>query len=127
MFDSENLFKAKIVQLILIKEPFEAIEALSRHYTIDVPRLKVGMPKGCSKKVGCYVAKTKTIHVMNQEKLEEPFVILHEFYHHLRTRDGEHRGTEKHADKFAEEFIEAFKIYHRYSYHVSYNYKNQTT
>ncbi|MCL6578086.1 MAG: hypothetical protein K6T73_01700 [Candidatus Bathyarchaeota archaeon] len=127
MFTSENLFKAKIVQLILMKEPIEAIEALSHHYCVDVPHLKVGMPKKYSKKVGCYVAKTKTIHVMNQEKLEEPFVILHEFYHHLRTRDGEHRGTEKHADKFAEEFIEAFKIYHRYSFYVSYNYKNQTT
>jgi len=124
---NENLFKTKIVQLILIKEPFEAIEALSRHYTIEVPCLKVGMPKECSKKIGCYVAKTKTIHVMNQEKLEEPFVILHEFYHHLRTQDGKHRGTEKHADKFAEGFIEVFKIYHRYSYHVSHNYKNQTT
>ena len=115
MFTSENLFKAKIVQLILMKEPIEAIEALSHHYCVDVPRLKVGMPKKYSKKVGCYVAKTKTIHVMNQEKLEEPFVILHEFYHHLRTQDGKHRGTEKHANKFAEEFIEAFKIYHRYS------------
>lgn len=124
MFTSEDLFKAKIVQLILMKEPLEAIEALSHHYGVDVPRLKVGMPKKYSKKVGCYVSKTKTIHVMNQEKLEEPFVILHEFYHHLRTQDEKHRGTEKHANKFAEDFIEAFKFYHKYSYHVSYKYKN---
>jgi hypothetical protein len=46
---------------------------------------------------------------MNQEYLDNPFVILHEFYHHLRTHGMEHRGTEKYANRFAEEFIEAFK------------------
>jgi hypothetical protein len=40
----------------------------------------------------------------------EPFVVLHEFYHHLRTAlDRKHRGTEKYADEFAREFIEAYK------------------
>ena len=107
--DNEYQFKAKIVQIILMKENVEAIKALSSHYSVDIPHLKVGMPKRYSKNVGCYVSKTKTIHVMNQEYLDNPFVILHEFYHHLRTQVGEHRGTEKHANKFAEEFIEAFK------------------
>jgi hypothetical protein len=107
--DSEYLFKAKIVQTILKKENVEAIEALSHHYSVDIPNLKVGMPKRYSKNVGCYVSKTKTIHVMNQEYLDNPFVILHEFYHHLRTHGREHRGTEKYANRFAEEFIEAFK------------------
>jgi len=120
MFDREHLFKARVVQLILMKETDEALKALSQHYRVDIPRLKVGMPKKHSKKVGCYVSKTKTIHITNQEKLEDPFVILHEFYHHLRTRDKKHRGTEKHANRFAEEFIEAFKTFHRYSYNVSY-------
>ncbi len=82
MLNSEYLFKAKIVQIILMKENFEAIKALSHHYGVDIPNLKVGMPKRYSKKVGCYVSKTKTIHVMNQEYLDNPFVILHEFYHH---------------------------------------------
>ena len=109
MLNSEYLFKAKIVQMILMKENVETIKALSHHYDVDIPRLKVGMPKRYSKKVGCYVSKTKTMHVMNQEYLDNPFVILHEFYHHLRTQDREHRGTEKYANKFAEEFIEAFK------------------
>ena len=109
LLDSIYLFKAKIVQMILMKENVEAIRALSYHYSVNEPNLKVGMPKGYSKKVGCYVSKTKTIHVANQEYLDNPFVILHEFYHHLRTQAGEHRGTEKHANKFAEEFIEAFK------------------
>ena len=109
MPNSEYLFKAKITQMILVKENFEAIKALSRHYGVDIPHLKVGMPKRHSKRAGCYVSKTKTIHVMNREYLDNPFVVLHEFYHHLRTRDREHRGTEKYANRFAEEFIGAFK------------------
>ena len=109
MLKSEYLFKAKIVQMILTKENVEAIKALSHHYGVAIPHLKVGMPKKYSKKVGCYVSKTKTIHFMNREYLNNPFVILHEFYHHLRTRGREHRGTEKYANRFAEEFIEAFK------------------
>lgn len=121
MFTSEQLFKAKIVQLILMKEADDAVKALSDHYSVVVPHLKVGMPKKYSKKAGCYVSKTKTIHVMNREKLEDPFVILHEFYHHLRTHDGKHRGTEKYANRFAEEFVEAFRTLHMYSFHVSYS------
>jgi len=109
MLNSEYLFKAKIVQMILTKENVEAINALSQHYGVDIPHLKVGMPKKYSKKVGCYVSTTKTIHFMNQDYLNNPFVVLHEFYHHLRTQGREHRGTEKYANRFAEEFIEAFK------------------
>jgi len=120
MLNPENLFKARVVQLILIKETDEALKALSQHYSVDVPYLKVGMPKKHSKKVGCYVAKTKTNHVMSREKLEDPFVILHEFYHHLRIQDRKHKGTEKHADRFAEEFLEAFQTFHNYSFHVSF-------
>jgi len=120
MFDREHVFKARVVQLILMKESGEALKALSQYYKVDVPNLKVGMPKKHSKKVGCYVSKTKTIHVMSQEKLVDPFVILHEFYHHLRTQNRKHRGTEKHANRFAEEFIEAFQTFHGYSFHVSY-------
>lgn len=109
MLSNESLFRAKIVRMILMKENIDAVEALSDHYGVGIPLLKVGMPRGHSKNVGCYVSKTKTIHVMNQEYFDNPFVILHEFYHHLRTQDGEHRGTEKYANKFAEEFIKAFK------------------
>jgi len=120
MHNREHLFKARIVQLILMKETDEALKALSHHHNVDAPHLKVGMPKKYSKKIGCYVSKTKTIHVTSQEKLEDPFVILHEFYHHLRTQDRKHRGTEKHANRFAEEFIEAFQTFRKYSFHVSY-------
>jgi hypothetical protein len=101
-------FKAKIVQLILQGQTDEALNMLSNHYNVDIPRLKVGMPKGHGK-VGCYVSKTKTIHVANREKFGDPFVVLHEFYHHLRTVGGKHLGTEKNADKFAQEYIKAYK------------------
>lgn len=109
MLNRENQFKARIVELILLKRVDEAREELSRHYNVVTPNLKVGMPKRHRGKIGCYAAKTKTIHVINHEKLEDPFVILHEFYHHLRTQDGKHKGTEKNANRFAVEFIEAFK------------------
>jgi len=123
MTDNELLFKTGIVRLILLKETDDAIKALSRHYGIDVPRLKVGMPKKSGRNVGCYVSKTKTIHLADREKLEEPFVVLHEFYHHLRTHGKEHLGTEKHADRFAEEFIEAYQTFRKYSFNVSYKYE----
>ena len=113
------MFKVKIVHMILNKKTDDALKALSDFYRVDAPRLKVGLPKKYSKNVGCYVSKTKTIHVSSGEKLEDPFVILHEFYHHLRMQDGKHRGTEKYANKFAMDFIEAFKTSRRYSFHVS--------
>jgi len=119
LLGNEQLFKAKIVQLILKKETDEAIKALSQHYSVRVPSLKVGMPKKYGRKAGCYVSQTRTIHVMSREKLEDPFVVLHEFYHHLRTHGGEHRGTERHADRFAKEFIEAFQTFRKYSFTFS--------
>ena len=73
MLSKEDSFKARIVQLILRKEVDDALEALSQHYKVDVPRFKVGMPKKTGGKAGCYVPNTKTIHVVNQEKLEDPW------------------------------------------------------
>jgi len=122
MTSKDFQFKAQIVQLIIKNEAAEAIKILSHHYNVDPPRLKVGMPKKSGRKVGCYVSKTITIHLVDREKLQDPFVILHEFYHHLRTHGREHLGTEKHADRFAEEFIEAYQTFHKYSFDVSYNY-----
>jgi len=109
MLDDERLFKAEIVRLILTKDVYDALNALSTHYHVDTPKLKVGMPKKYKSKAGCYIAKTKTIHVSSREMLDNPFVILHEFYHHLRTQNEKHKGTEKYANKFAENFIKAFQ------------------
>lgn len=120
MSNEEILFKTRIVQLILKNRAEEAIRALSAHYDVTVPNLKVGLPKKNRRKVACYVAETKTIHVGSRVELEDPFVILHEFYHHLRMHGRKHLGTEKHADRFAKEFIGVYQAFSKYSFTVSY-------
>lgn len=109
--DSEGVFRAKIVHLILSRNPEEALKLLSQHCHVVTPDLRVGMPKGHRKNFGCYIAGKKTIHVSDRDNLYNPYLILHEFYHHLRTTDKKHRGTEKHANKFAREYIEAYKVF----------------
>ncbi len=102
------IFKSRVVEEILMKRPENAVRLLGQHYNVEAPGLQVGVVKGHSTKVlGIYVSRKKTIFVRSREVLYDPFVILHEFYHHLRTRAKEHRGTERHADRFAKDFIEA--------------------
>jgi hypothetical protein len=106
-------FKAKIVFLILSKETEHALELLAKNYNVEIPRLKVGLPKGHTRNAyGTYTNKNRTISVLNSEIFSNPFVILHEFYHHLRTNsvDQQHRGTEKNADKFALDFIKEYQL-----------------
>lgn len=107
----EQKFKATIVWLILNGKVEKALEMLARKYRVKVPIIEVGLPKRRKSKVqGCYNAKKRTISVLNSDTLRDPFVILHEFYHHLRTNeDAKHRGTEKYADTFAEDYIEVYK------------------
>jgi len=110
---SQQDFKPAVVQLILDGKTEEALDLLAKTYKVRTPRLKVGLPKG--RKVtayGCYSVQDETISVLNSDVLANPFVILHEFYHHLRSRcvDKMHRGTEKGADKFAIEFIQAYQV-----------------
>lgn len=111
MMNLEDRFKALIVWLILNGKTEKALELLAKYYKVDVPKLSVGLPKGRKRKaLGCYSTKSKTIFVLNSETLKQPFVIIHEFYHHLRTNvNTKHKGTEKYADKFAEEYIKAYK------------------
>jgi hypothetical protein len=110
MEQSEQNAKAFIVWLILNGKTEEALEFLAKHYRVTTPKLKIGLPRGRKiQTLGCYRAKDKTIFVLNSDKLKEPSLILHEFYHHLRTDiDLKHRGTEKHANRFAEAFIQAY-------------------
>jgi hypothetical protein len=107
----ERGFKARVVWLIVNGQAEEALEELAEHYRVEVPRLRVGLPKGYRKKaLGCYSARGNTICVLNSDVLKEPFVILHEFYHCVRTGlDVRHRGTERYANEFAMEFIQAYK------------------
>jgi Zn-dependent peptidase ImmA (M78 family) len=98
-------FKARIVFLILSKEPENALNQLSSHYEVQAPDIKIGMPKGKAKRRACYNASNKTIFLSHRDVLDNPHVLLHEFYHHLRSRGGKHRGTEKLANEFAREFL----------------------
>jgi hypothetical protein len=111
--------KAFIVHLILSKETEKALERLSTLNRIDEPKLKVGAVKGKKKALAVYVEKEKTIYVANGDTLWDPFVVLHEFYHHLRCRSGKHRGTEKLADAYAVDFINAYKAVVSSSYRTS--------
>jgi len=102
-------FKPMVVWLIINGKPEEALKLLAKEYNVDVPKLKVGLPKGYKiKAFGCYTSKDETISVLNSDVVVNPFVVIHEFYHHLRYHGMRHRGTEKHADKFAEGFIVAY-------------------
>jgi hypothetical protein len=107
---SEIEFRASVVRLILNGKAEKALGQLAEHYNADLPRIRVGLPNRHRKNtLGCYTAKNQTISVLNSDMLKEPAVVLHEFYHHLRTSiDKKHRGTENYACKFAMEFIEAY-------------------
>ena len=109
---AQENFKPLVVWLILNGKPEDALELLAKKYQVNVPDLKVGLPKGHKiKACGCYTSKNQTISVLNSDVLVNPFVVIHEFYHHLRSKsvDRMHKGTEKNADKFALDFIEAYK------------------
>jgi Zn-dependent peptidase ImmA (M78 family) len=104
--------KAFMVWLILNQQAEEALSQLAKQYGVSVPRLKVGLPKGHKKNImGCYQSRNETISVFNSDTLGNPFVILHEFYHHLRSRsvDKQHKGTERNADLFAAEFLREYQ------------------
>lgn len=105
------MFKAAIVWLIANGKTEEALKKLAQHYNVEVPKLRVGLPKGHKTRIqGCYDPKSNTISVLDSDVLKQPFTILHEFYHHTRTGlDARHRGTEKYANEFAMEFIQAYK------------------
>ena len=88
----------------------EAISVLSKWYKVSEPRLGVGVVEGKTKGVAAvYSQRRKEILAARREYLYNPFVMVHEFYHHLRSVSGKHRGTEKQADKFALEFIAAYQ------------------
>ena len=107
--NDKEIFRAKIVHLIISREPEEALESLSQYYHVATPKLRVGVQKGQGKAAGCYVASKKTIYVSDKENLYNPYLILHEFYHHLRTTGKKHKGTEKYANRFAKEYVETYK------------------
>jgi hypothetical protein len=103
---NEQEFRARIVGHILAGKPENSIRLLSEYYGIVVPSLRVGTVKGHRKVVACYVEKEKRIYLSRSELLTNPFVILHEFYHHLRASStAKNPQVDKRADLFALNFI----------------------
>jgi len=99
-------FHAQVVRLIRVeRKPEDAVDLLSKHYKVETPLLKMGLPKGENSALGCYLTREKTIYISTQEYLYDPYIIIHEFYHHLRSVTGKHRGTERHARDFALQFL----------------------
>ena len=87
------------------KRPEDALDALCSHYRVEKPGLRIGLPKGEKRALGCYVHRDRTIYMSSEEYLFDPYVLIHEFYHHLRHVGGKHRGTERHARDFALGFL----------------------
>src|ERR1700739_4554288 len=101
--------KATVVALILDPNTEGTIQVLSKWYKVSQPKLGVGVVEGRTKGIAAvYSQKRKEIFAANREFLYDPFVMIHEFYHHLRSVSGRHRGTEKQADRFALDFIVVF-------------------
>ncbi|MCD6196054.1 MAG: hypothetical protein J7J82_04635 [Staphylothermus sp.] len=97
----EKLVRAIAVKYILDGEAEKAIRLLSRFYGVVEPKIKIGLPRKYKNALGCYDPKKRIIYLKSSAQYKDPFVILHEFYHHLRSTTGKHRGTEKNADRYA--------------------------
>ena len=110
MSGPDDLMQAKIVHLILNKKTEEALEMLSDFYHVDTPEIVVGTIKGKRRTVyAVYVQKERKIYALNSDIFYNPFVVLHEYYHHIRSKGGTHRGSEKRANLYAQHFIMAYK------------------
>jgi hypothetical protein len=105
----DELTKTQIVLMILNKKTEQALQNLSKFYNVTPPEIVVGTVKGKRKTVyAVYVQKESKIYAINSDIFYNPFIVLHEFYHHLRTKGGIHRGSEKNANKYAKSFIDAY-------------------
>jgi hypothetical protein len=106
----DDITKARIVHMILNRNTEEALQKLSKFYNVTSPEIVVGTIKGKRRTVyAVYVQKERRIYVINSDVFNNPFIVLHEFYHHIRTRAGVHRGSEKHANMYAKSFIDSYK------------------
>ena len=108
-FGSIRDFRAAVVRLILDGKAEVALGMLSNHYGVRQPTLRVGTVKRHRNVLACYVENEKRIYLSNSSFLTNPFVLLHEFYHHLRASGVKrNRQVEKRADLFATVFIRDF-------------------
>ncbi len=93
--------RAYAVLLILRGSAEEALRRLSEYYGVPAPRLRVGLPKRHARALGCYEPRRRLICLRSSREYRDPFVVLHEFYHHLRSSRAEFAGSEKSADNYA--------------------------
>jgi hypothetical protein len=106
----DDITKAKVVYLILNKKTEEALQNLSKFYKVTPPEITVGTIKGKRRTVyAVYVQRESKIYCINSDILYNPFIVLHEFYHHIRTKGGIHRGSEKYANTYAKSFVDSYK------------------
>ena len=109
IIELDDLAKAKVVQMIIDKKTEEALHSLSTHYKVDPPQIVVGTIKGKRRTVyAVYVQGEGKIYCINSDIFYNPFIVLHEFYHHIRTTGGIHKGSEKHANNYAKGFIDSY-------------------
>jgi len=107
--EPDDITKAKIVYLILNKKTEEALQNLSNFYNVIPPEITVGTIKGKRRTVyAVYVQRESKIYCINSDIFYNPFIVLHEFYHHIRTKGGVHRGSEKYANLYAKSFIDSY-------------------
>jgi hypothetical protein len=105
----DSKFKAAVVQMILSKETEKAVGLVSKRFKVREPSLGIGPTKGKKIALAVYSVTANSILFSDQEYFFDPFVVLHEMYHCIRSRSGSHRGTEKNADRFALDFIEEYQ------------------
>ncbi len=107
--DTKRRLHAKVVGLIADGRAELAMKLLSEYYGIGEPDLQVGTVKRHRKVLACYVEREKRIYLSKSDYLTNAYVILHEFYHHLRaSQPVKRRQIEKRADLFALTFIRDF-------------------
>lgn len=107
--EEELCVRARAAYLILEGRVEEAVEILADYYGVPRVRVMIGLPPRCGAALGCYVPSKRTIYLRSSEEYRNPHVVLHEFYHHLRSALGHHRGTEGRADGYASESLEALR------------------
>jgi len=109
MLDLEDIAKAEIVQMILDGKAEHALEKLSEFYHVDTPQIVVGTIKKKRRTVyAVYAVQEKKIYALNSDIFYNPFVIIHEYYHHIRSKLGTHKGSEKYANMYAKGFIDSY-------------------
>jgi hypothetical protein len=109
MPELDDITKAKVVAMILDGKTENALEKLSEFYRVETPQITVGTIKKKRRTVyAVYVPQEKKIYALNSDIFCNPFVILHEYYHHIRSKLGRHRGSERHANMYAKGFIDSY-------------------